>query len=201
MRVFLCIFAMVLRHVYFIVKTYVYCWLLCLQGVILIKSSVKHDALSTYKNNDKTGVFWHAKFIVKTECFHTEARKVAYIIVKTDAWRMWASPLRSGLQVLVRNLTKTLCFWRSCSPNIGFYTCLRCWVAGGVALARVGPCWAVLARVGPCWPVLARVGPCWPVLARVGLVGQNARWSARLRRAGGLFGTGPYIYIYIYMYI
>ena len=129
---------MVLRHVYFIVKTYVYCWLLCLQGVILIKSLVKHDALSTYKNNDKTGVFWHAKFIVKTECFHTEARQVAYIIVKTDAWRMWASPLRSGMQVLVRNLTKTLCFWRSCSRNIGFYTCLRCLVAG-IATRRVEP--------------------------------------------------------------
>ena len=61
----------------------------------------KYECLSTSTNNDKTGVFWHAQFIVKTDWFDTAALEIVYILVKTDGWCMWASPLCSGIRVFV----------------------------------------------------------------------------------------------------
>ena len=54
---FVCIFAMVLRHAQFIVKMYVFSRVMVIMRPIYYKFLVKYDALSTHRNNEKTGVF------------------------------------------------------------------------------------------------------------------------------------------------
>ena len=117
---------MVLRHTEFNKnKNLCFCTICAFGRPSCCGSLKKIDTLSTFQNTDKTGTFWHAKFIVKTYCFVIVTRRIIDIAVKTDGWCIWASPLRSGMQHLVPKVKKTLCFWGSLSWNINFCTEMR----------------------------------------------------------------------------
>ena len=64
-----------------------FCWFGELNSV---RSPKKIDTFSTFKNTDTTCVFWHVKFIVKTECFDATDSDILHILVKTVYFeRFW----------------------------------------------------------------------------------------------------------------
>ena len=57
--------------------------ILASRGPIFNATPDKYDGLSTWTNNDKTGVFWQVKIIVKTESFDATRLEGLHILVKS----------------------------------------------------------------------------------------------------------------------
>ena len=83
---FFCVFYM---HFYegsetciFHCKNWCFLKILASRGPIFNAIPDKYEVLSTWKNNDKTGVFWHAKIIVKTDCFGARGPGGLHFLVK-----------------------------------------------------------------------------------------------------------------------